>query len=151
MSNNSEIIEALIAAYWMELETVQNYLANSINLDGVRAEEIKKSLLADVAGELTHAQRLAKRIKVIGGKVPGSAGFKSVQTTLQPPVDSTDVVTVIKGVIDAERAAVAHYNMIIKLADGKDYVTQDLCVELLGDEEEHLRELVGFLTEYEKR
>ena len=30
----------------MELETVTNYLANSINLDGVRAEEIKKAQAA---------------------------------------------------------------------------------------------------------
>ena len=43
-----QIIEMLITAYSMELETVTNYLANSINLDGVRAEEIKKSLQADV-------------------------------------------------------------------------------------------------------
>lgn len=37
-----KIIELLTKAYWKELETVQNYLANSVNLDGVRAEEIKK-------------------------------------------------------------------------------------------------------------
>ncbi|MCL4192482.1 MAG: hypothetical protein KJZ87_12180, partial [Thermoguttaceae bacterium] len=35
-----QIIAALITSYRMELETVMNYLANSINLDGVRAEEI---------------------------------------------------------------------------------------------------------------
>ena len=39
---NQAIITELTKAYWMELETVINYLANSINLDGVRAEEIKK-------------------------------------------------------------------------------------------------------------
>ena len=43
-SKTEQIIELLTAAYCMELETVMNYLANSINLDGVRAEEIKKSL-----------------------------------------------------------------------------------------------------------
>jgi hypothetical protein len=32
----------LIKAYWMELETVTNYLANSVNLDGVRAEKSRK-------------------------------------------------------------------------------------------------------------
>ena len=39
----------------MELETVMNYIANSINLDGVRAEEIKKALAANVVEELGHA------------------------------------------------------------------------------------------------
>ena len=44
----AQIIEELTVAYWMEIETVTNYIANSINLDGVRAEEIKKALQADV-------------------------------------------------------------------------------------------------------
>lgn len=149
MSNNQEIIDELVKAYWMELETIQNYIANSINLDGVRAEEIKNSLAEDVTAELGHAQQLARRVKVIGGKVPGSAEFKSRQSSLQPPAKSTDLVAVIKGVIDAEQEAIAQYNKIIKLCEGKDYVTQDLCITLLGDEEEHLREFIGFLSEYE--
>ena len=57
-----QIITELKRAYGMELETVQNYLANSIDLDGVRAEEIKKSLAADIQEELGRAQMLAKRI-----------------------------------------------------------------------------------------
>ena len=87
MSDDSvreQIIEELKVAYWMELETVTSYIANSINLDGVRAEEIKKALQADVQEELTHAQTLARRIKTIGGRVPGSADFKPAQTSLQP-------------------------------------------------------------------
>ncbi len=147
---NCEIVTELTKAYWMELETVLNYLANSVNLDGVRAEEIKKSLAADVTEEMGHATQLANRIKTIDGKVPGSQQFQAAQTTLQPPEDSTDVVTVIKGVIDAEAAAIAQYNKIIQLCDGYDYVTQDLCITLLADEQLHRREFVGFLKEYEK-
>ncbi|NND97915.1 MAG: rubrerythrin [Pirellulaceae bacterium] len=147
---NAEIIAELTKAYWMELETVLNYLANSINLDGVRAEEIKKSLAADVPEEMGHATQLANRIKTIDGVVPGSNQFNAVQNTLQPPTDLTDVVTVIKGVIDAEEAAIAQYEKIIRLCDGDDYVTQDLCITLLADEQQHRREFIGFLKEYEK-
>jgi bacterioferritin len=135
----------------MELETVLNYLANSVNLDGVRAEEIKKSLSADVQAELTHASQIANRIKTIDGRVPGSFQFKAGQTSLQPPADTTDVVTVIKGVIDAENAAIAQYEKIIRLCDGYDYVTQDMCITLLADEQHHRREFIGFLKEYEKQ
>jgi bacterioferritin len=72
MSSVTEhIIAELKVAYWMELETVTNYIASSVNLDGVRAEEIKKALQADVLEELTHAQILARRIKTIGGGFPG--------------------------------------------------------------------------------
>jgi bacterioferritin len=147
---NQSIIQELTRAYWMELETVLNYLANSINLDGVRAEEIKKSLAADVTEELNHASLLANRIKTIDGCIPGSQEFKPCQDTLQPPADTTDVVTVIKGVIDAEEAAIAQYEKIIRLCEGFDYVSQDLCITLLSDEQQHRREFIGFLKEYEK-
>jgi bacterioferritin len=149
--NREQIVEELKVAYWMEIETVTNYIANSINLDGVRAEEIKKALQADVAEELLHAQNLARRIKTIGGRVPGSAQFSASQNALQPPDDSTDVISVIKGVIAAEDAAIAQYTKLIKLCDGVDYVTQDLCIQSLADEEEHRRNFMGYLTEYEKR
>lgn len=144
------IIQEVIYAYWLEIETTLNYLAISADLDGIRAEEIKKSLAADIQTEITHAQELAHRIKEIGGSVPGSFAFKPEQGSLQPPEDSTDVVTVIHGVIEAENCAIEQYNKIIRLCDGIDYVTQDLCIKLLADEEKHRREFRGFLKEYEK-
>ena len=52
---------------------------------------------------------------------------------------------------EAEESAIAQYKKIIKICDGVDYPTQDLAIELLSDEEEHRREFVGFLKEYEKR
>lgn len=143
------IVNELSVAYWMEVETVMNYIANSNNLDGVRAERIKASLLADVPEELNHAQTLAKRIKTIGGVVPGSLDFSAGQSGLQPPEKLTDVVSVIKGVIAAEDAAIAQYKKLIQLCDGEDFVTQDMCIQALGDEEEHRREFIGFLKEYE--
>jgi bacterioferritin len=131
----------------MELETVMNYLANSVNLDGVRAEEIKKSLGADITEEIGHAQQLAQRIKQLGGLVPGSASVE-VGNQQQPSSDTTDVVYVIKAVIAAEEAACKHYKAVIQATDGDDYVTQDLCIRLLADEEEHLVLFRGFLKEY---
>lgn len=149
-TKNQAIVQELIKSYFMELETVVNYIANSVNLDGVRAEEIKKSLSADVTEELNHATQLANRIKTIDGVIPGSMEFKPGQDSLQPPADTTDVVAVIKGVIDAEEAAIAQYEKIIRLCDGFDFVTQDMCITLLADEQQHRREFVGFLKEYEK-
>ena len=148
--NNGEIINELRVAYGMELETVQNYIAASVNLDGVRSDVIKKALAADIVEELGHAQMIASRIKTIGGVVPGSFDLARSQKTLQPLEDSTDVVSVIKGVIEAEEGAIAQYNKIIKLCDGSDYVTQDMAITLLSGEEGHRREFIGFLTEYEK-
>ncbi len=146
-----KIAKELAVSYWMEIETVMNYIANSVNLDGVRAEEIKKSLAADVTEELGHAQTLAKRIRELEGVVPGSMEFKASQKMMQPPTDSTDVTSVIKGVIKAEEGAIEQYKKIIALCEGVDYVTQDLVITALADEESHRREFIGYLTEYEKK
>jgi bacterioferritin len=146
-----QILAALCKAYTMEVETVTNYLANSLDLEGVRAEFIKQALAADIQGELTHAQQLGNRIKQLGGSVPGSLRLDMSQKTLQPPADSTDVVTVIRGVLDAEEAAIAHYNTIIKMTEGVDYVTQDLAITILADEEGHRQQFQGYLKEYTKK
>ncbi len=55
--DREEIVEMLTKAYWMEVETVISYLANSINPDGVRAQEIIASLKADIDEELGHARQ----------------------------------------------------------------------------------------------
>ena len=144
-----EIIELLTKAYWMEIETVMSYIANSVNPDGVRAQEVKESLAADVTEELGHAKRFAERIKELWGVVPGSLEFGAEQSFLQPPDQQTDVVHVIRGVIEAESGAIDHYNRIIEVTDQVDPVTQDMTIEILHDEEGHRRLFEGFLREYE--
>jgi len=144
-----QLLEMLKKAYWMELETVMSYLANSVNPDGVRAQEIVESLAQDIQEELGHAQQYASRIKELYGVVPGSLDFAAEQTYLQPPEHQTDIVHVIRGVIEAETGAIEHYNRIIEVTDGVDWVTQDMVIAILHDEEGHRRLFEGYLREYE--
>ena len=144
-----EVVDLLKTAYFMELETVMNYVTNSTNPDGVRAQEIKESLEEDVQEELGHAQQFAARIKELYGIVPGSVEFKAEQTFLQPPEDQVDVVHVIKGVIDAETVAIEHYTRVIEETEEADPVTQDMVIAILRDEQGHRKLFEGFLREYE--
>jgi bacterioferritin len=144
-----QLIEMLTKAYWMEIETVMSYVANSINPDGVRAQEIIESLEEDIQEELGHARSFGERIKELYGVVPGSLDFSAEQSYLQPPDDQVDIVHVIKGVIEAESGAIEHYNQIIEFCEGKDPVTQDMVIEILHDEEGHRRLFEGFLREYQ--
>ena len=143
------IVELLTKAYWMEIETVMSYIANSVNPDGVRAQEIKEALEEDIQEELGHAQQFAGRIKELYGVVPGSQEFSAEQTYLQPPEEQIDVVHVIQGVIEAERGAIEHYTHTVEVTDGVDMVTQDMVIDILRDEQGHLRLFEGFLREYE--
>jgi bacterioferritin len=147
--DREQLLELLRKAYWMEMETVLSYTANSINPDGVRAQEIIESLQEDIQEELGHAQQFGQRIKELYGVVPGSMDFAAEQTFLQPPDHQTDIVHVIKGVIQAESGAIAHYEKVIEFCEGRDPVTQDMVIAILHDEQGHRRLFEGFLREYE--
>jgi bacterioferritin len=143
------IVDLLKKAYWMEIETVMSYIANSVNPDGVRAQEIVESLQGDIQEELGHAQQFAARIKELYGVVPGSLEFSAEQSYLQPPEHQTDIVHIVKDVIEAETGAIEHYNRLIHETDDIDPVTQDMVIAILRDEEGHRRLFEGYLREYE--
>ena len=144
-----QVIELLRRAYTAEIETVMNYQTNAIVLDGVSAEEIKNSLREDVQEELGHADQLGQRLKQLGARPPGSAEFTARQDSLQPPEDSTDVLAVIEGVLEAENEAIETYRDLINAAEAEDDpVTEDLAVTILSDEEAHRTEFQGFRKEY---
>jgi bacterioferritin len=144
------VVELLTKAYWMEIETVMNYVAGSINPDGVRARRIAESLEEDVQEELGHAKLFGQRIKDLYGVVPSSTEFKPEQDFMRPPKHQTDVVELIRGVIEAETGAIEHYNRIIAETEEIDPVTQDMGIDILRDEEGHRRLFEGFLREYER-
>ena len=148
-ADREKLVAMLERAYWMEIETVMSYVANSVNPDGVRAQEIKQSLAADITEELGHAQQFAARIKELYGVVPGSKQFSASQDFLQPPAEQTDIPAVIRGVIAAEAGAIGFYNEIIEFASEHDPVTEDMVITILRDEQGHMREFEGFLKEYE--
>ena len=148
--NDNPLIPLLQKAYAAELETVQNYLANSVWLDGLRAREVAEALAADVPEELGHAQKIAHRLKQLGACPAGSFELARDQKGLQPAEDPTDLRHVVEGVLAAERSAIATYQEIFAAADGVDAVTQDLAVRIMTDEEEHRCLFEGFLKSLDK-
>jgi len=144
-----EITDLLTEAYLDELETVMNYLTNAIVLDGIHAEEVKESLEEDIQEELEHARMIGQRLKQLDESPPGSAAFEAQQSNLQPPADTTDVQSVIEGVLEAEEDAIERYRSLAAAADdANDPVTEDVAVTLLADEEAHHTEFRGFKKEF---
>ena len=146
---SDHVVELLQKAYTDELETVMNYQTNAIVLDGVRAEEIKESLLEDIQEELDHSQQIGNRLKQLDARPPGSAAFTARQDSLQPPADTTNVSAVIDGVLEAEDDAIDTYRSLVEAArEANDPVTEDLAVTILTDEEAHRTKFRGFQKEY---
>ena len=148
---DDKVIELLQQAYNDELETVMNYMTNSFVLQGVSAEEIKESLRDDATGEeLTHAQMNAERLTELDAQPLGSFDFEPGQESLQPPTDNSDALSVIDGVIEAEEGAIETYRSLISAArEADDPVTEDMAIDILGDEEAHLTEFRSFRREYD--
>ncbi|EMA53705.1 MULTISPECIES: ferritin-like domain-containing protein [Halococcus] len=150
VEGDDRVLELLAQARNDEFETVINYQTNAAALAGVAAEEIADSLSADVQEELGHAEEIGERISQLGGQPKGSFDLEMGQDALQPPEDPTDVLSVIDGVIAAEKGAVETYRELIEVAEeAGDPVTEDFATELLADEEEHLAEFEGYRKEYE--
>ena len=142
------VVDLLTQAYWMEIETVMNYVAGSINPDGVRARQIAASLEQDIQEELGHARMFGAWIKELYGVVPSSVDFKPEQDFMSPPAEQTDVIGLIRGVIRAESGAIEHYSRIIAETEEIDPVTQDMVIDILRDEENHLRTFERYLAEF---
>lgn len=130
MDKTKEIVAALKRSYAGEFETLQNYVAHVVHLQGT----IGTSLEASISQKLKNVRRLARRINVLGGRVPGSLELPRVQDYLQPAAEKADALAVIHGVLRASAAAIARYETIIALTEGNDYLTQDLVIDLLSQE-----------------
>jgi bacterioferritin len=149
MDKARDVVNGLKKSYAMELESVQNYLANSIHLEGPAADRVKKVLENAASSELQHARRLARRIKILGDRIPGSLELPRDQNYFQPLIDNRDSVTVIRGALTATDAAIAHYQTMIQITEDFDFVTQDLLIELLAEEQEQkdsLNRLLAYIS-----
>ena len=71
-AHRERIVDMFTGAYWMEIETVMSYIANSTTPERGRApRNIVASLREDIQQELGHATQFANLIKELYGIVPG--------------------------------------------------------------------------------
>lgn len=147
-NQNSEVVELLQQAYVDELETINNYLSIGNAIDGILGKQVGDSLLDDVDEELEHAKLLANRLDVLGVTPKTSLETESTQHEFDISEQNLTVENVIKGVLTAEEAAIETYENLITAAQEKeDEVTEDLAIELLEDEQEHLSEFQDYNNE----
>ena len=150
--SDQKIIDLLKKAYVDEIETVTNYIAHGVRLDTFDGQDVAEDLLADVQEEQQHAQRLGQRLKVLDDVPPTSLDddMEFKQDSLNNIDDTTDVLSVIDGVIEAEKDACETYKSLITVArENEDYGTASLAEELLQDEELHLEEFRSIRKEFE--
>jgi ferritin-like protein len=145
VDKTKEIVAELKKSYAGEFETLQNYVAHAVDLEGTIAETVGTSLEASISQRLKNVRRLARRITVLGGRVPGSLELTRSQNYLQPAAEKADPLAVLRGILRASEAAIAQYEKIIALTEGNDYLTQDLMIDLLSQERDQHRLFMSLL------
>lgn len=146
----AELIADLNRAYADEWLATYSYNYMGQVVTGRPAAVHLAELLKDTAkDELEHQEELAERIAQLGGK-PLADVTKLVETSNAgypaPPADEKDFEAIVKTVIEAERGAIEVYNKLAQKTHGKDPITYQLIVHILGEEVEHETEFEMLLA-----
>ena len=148
--NVNKLLDLLIKNAAAELTTYYYYTILRCNLMGLEGEGIKE--IAEVARieDRNHFEALVPRIYELGGKLPDDMKTFHDVSACPParlPKDPTDVMAMLKVLVEAERCAVRGYTHICNLTAGKDHRTYDLSLAILNEEVEHESWFAEFLGE----
>ena len=142
----NDIIKLLNDSLATELVCVLRYKRHHYTASGLSSPKIAEEFLVHANEESGHADRIAQRIVQLGGEPDFSPDSLS-QRSHAAYDQSTDLKSMIKANLIAERVAIEAYSQIIALIGDKDSTTRRLLEDILSDEQEHADELKDWLTE----
>jgi bacterioferritin len=141
-----DVVRLLNGALATELVCVLRYRRHHFTADGLAAPSIAGEFLVHANEELAHADRLARRIVQLGGK-PDYSPQTLTDRSHAAYDDSTDLKSMIRANLTAERVAIEAYGQFVALVGDKDPTTRRLLEDILGEEQAHAEELEGWLAD----
>ncbi|WP_411877343.1 bacterioferritin [Polaromonas sp. YR568] len=138
------IVKLLNDALATELVCVLRYKRHYFTASGLSSPAIADEFLVHANEESGHADRIARRIVQLGGE-PDFSPDTLLQRSHADYDESTDLKTMVRVNLVAERIAVETYRQMIALIGDKDPTTRRLLEDVLADEEEHADELKDWL------
>ena len=142
----ADIIKLLNDSLATELVCVLRYKRHHFTADGLASPKIAEEFLVHANEESAHADRLAQRIVQLGGE-PDFSPDSLTGRSHAAYDDSSDLKSMIRANLIAERVAIEAYSQIIALIGDKDSTTRRLLEDILSDEQEHAEELKDWLAE----
>ncbi|MGQ9584568.1 MAG: bacterioferritin [Anaerolineae bacterium] len=131
MKGNDKVIEELNALLADELTAVSQYMVHAEMCENWGYERLGAAVQKRAIDEMKHAEKLIARILFLEGK--------PIVSNLNPMHIGAEVEAQIKNDWQAESAAIAAYNVGIRLAaELGDYGTRQLLGSILSDEEAHI-------------
>jgi bacterioferritin len=139
------VIEVLNQALATELVCVLRYRRHYFAAKGINSESVKAEFLEHANEEQEHADRIAERISQLGGD-PDFNPDGLLGRSHSEYVEGTDLVSMIKEDLVAERIAIESYSEIIRWLGADDPTTRKLMEEILEKEEEHANDMADLLA-----
>ena len=145
-----KLLKLLIKNASAELTTFYYYTILRANLIGLEGEGLKEIAETARIEDRNHFEALVPRIYELGGKLPDDMKAFHDISACPPanlPKDPTDVMAILKVLVEAERCAVRGYTHLCDMTVGKDHRTYDLVLAILNEEIEHESWFSEFLGE----
>jgi bacterioferritin len=124
-----------------ELASIVQYLWHHIQARGLHSAAIAERFKSISMVEMKHAERIAERIDLLGGR-PTTA------LDAVTPGTHGNVARMLRDNLAAEKKAVAMYRELVEMAvEADDPPTRIIVEEILGETEEHAHELEKLLAD----
>ena len=137
-----EILQTVLAT---ELVCVLRYTQHSIVATGIASEGVKAEFAEHAKEEHEHAMAVAERINQLGGEPDFNPTGLATRSASEYSTGS-DLVTMIKENLIAERIAIDHYRELIRFFGDNDPSTRAMLESILAVEEEHASDMLDLLT-----
>ena len=137
-------IRILNEALATELVCTLRYQFHSFMASGIHSQAVKEEFKKHAREEQEHAERIAERIKQIGGK-PEMNPAMLAELSHSEYREGNTLADMIREDLIAERIAVESYREMIHYFGERDSTTRIMMEEILAKEEEHADELADLL------
>jgi len=142
--NPEEAVSVLNEALATEIVCTLRYRFHYFMASGIHSASVATEFLEHANEEQEHADRIAQRIKQLGGKPEMNPAVISKMSHSEY-VEGSTLTEMLKEDLIAERIAIESYREMITYFGDKDSTTRRMLEEILAVEEEHADELADLL------
>jgi bacterioferritin len=143
-ADRKRVIAVLNEVLATELVCVLRYKRHYFTARGVNAEGVKAEFDQHAGEEQQHADWIAERIAQLGGE-PDFNPEGLAQRSHSEYVAGSDLTSMIREDLVAERIAIASYSEIVRWLADDDPTTRKLIEDILKVEEEHADDMANLL------
>jgi len=138
------VIKVLNEVLATELVCVLRYKRHYYMASGINSDSVKTEFLQHATQEQQHADWIATRITQLNGE-PNFNPEGLASRSHSEYAEGTDVVSMLKEDLYAERIAIESYSEIVRWLGTDDSTTRKMLADILKVEEEHAEDLKSLL------